>query len=96
MKAFGEFFVDQGMIVDMALHYSEHNPHIHAIMTTRKLDASGNWEKYKEKKVFALDQEGNRIPIIDPATGKTAAATFSGMEKPLAVEESTGTGDRLE
>lgn len=70
MKAFGAFFTDQGMIVDMALHYSEHNPHIHAIMTTRKLDDSGNWEKYKEKKVFALDQEGNRIPIIDPATGE--------------------------
>lgn len=70
MEKFGKFFTEKGMIADMALHYSSHNPHIHAILTTRKIDTSGNWETYKEKKIFALDNEGNRIPVIDPETGE--------------------------
>ena len=29
----------------------------------------GSWAQ-KEKKMYALDEEGNRIPLIDPATGE--------------------------
>lgn len=69
MREFGSFFTDRGFIADLALHYNSHNPHIHAILTTRKLDDTGDWEKYKEKKVYALDVNGNRIPVIDKDTG---------------------------
>lgn len=69
MREFGTFFTDHGFIADLALHYNSHNPHIHAILTARKLDDTGDWEKYKEKKVYSLDEEGNRIPVIDKETG---------------------------
>lgn len=69
MREFGSFFTDRGFIADLALHYNSHNPHIHAILTTRKLDADGVWEQYKEKKVYSLDEEGKRIPVIDKETG---------------------------
>lgn len=69
MQDFGDFFTQKGMIVDMALHYNANNPHIHMLLTTRRLDESGEWEKYKKRSVYALDQEGNRIPVIDQTTG---------------------------
>lgn len=69
MRELGSFFTDRGFVADMALHYNLHNPHIHAILTTRKVNASGEWEQYKEKKVYALDKDGNRIPVIDKETG---------------------------
>jgi len=39
-------------------------------MTTRPKDKNGQWSKYKEKKEYALDKNGERIPIIDESTGK--------------------------
>lgn len=69
MREFGSFFTDHGFVADLALHYNSHNPHIHAILPARKLDVSGEWEQYKEKKVYALDEEGSRIPVIDKETG---------------------------
>lgn len=69
MRDFGNFFTEKGMIADMALHYSVSNPHIHVLLTTRKIDDSGDWETYKKKSVYALDEDGNRIPMIDKETG---------------------------
>ena len=52
-------FTDKGMIADWSLHdKSDGNPH-----------ANGEWGA-KRKDSYALDDNGNRIPVIDPKTGK--------------------------
>jgi len=64
-------FVDEGMCADIAIH-DQHddneNVHAHIMLTTRSLNKDGTWAA-KERKVFALDEHGERIPLIDPATG---------------------------
>lgn len=58
-----------GMIVDVSIHNkSDGNPHAHILLTLREIDSCGRWAQVKEKKVYALDNEGNRIAIIDPET----------------------------
>lgn len=37
-------------------------------LTTRGFKEDGTWAA-KEKKTYALDENGERIPVIDPATG---------------------------
>lgn len=63
-----ENFVDKGMIADFALHKKERNNHIHVMTTVRGFTKSGKWAAM-EKKDYARDENGNRIPIIVPATG---------------------------
>lgn len=47
------------------------NPHAHILVANRPLDAkTGEFERIKTKKVYALDAHGERIPIIDKKTGK--------------------------
>lgn len=46
------------------------NKHSHICMPTRQLDENGEWLKFKQKKEYALDENGERIPVIDPATGE--------------------------
>lgn len=48
---------------------SDGNPHAHIMLTMRGIKSDGTWAQ-KEKKVYALDEDGNRIPLIDPATGE--------------------------
>lgn len=63
-------FVDEGMCADWSIHdKGDGNPHCHIMLTMRPLKESGEWGT-KEKKVYALDDDGNRIPMIDPATGE--------------------------
>lgn len=63
-------FVDKGMIADVALHdKADGNPHGHIMLTTRALKKSGKWAP-KQRSEYKLDQNGNRIPLIDPKTGK--------------------------
>ena len=63
-------FVSVGMCADWALHdKGDDNPHAHIMLTMRGIKPDGSWAA-KEKKAYALDEEGNRIPIIDPATGE--------------------------
>ena len=65
-----ENFVSAGMCADWALHdKSNGNPHAHIMLTMRGIKPDGSWAA-KEKKIYALDEEGNRIPLIDPATGE--------------------------
>lgn len=61
-------FVDKGMAVDFALHKKEGNNHIHVMTTVRGFTKNGTWANM-EKKDYARDENGNRIPLIDPATG---------------------------
>lgn len=63
-------FVSKGMCADIAIHDSGNgNPHAHILLTTRPIKADGTWEA-KEKKDYARDENGNRIPLIDKKTGK--------------------------
>lgn len=63
-------FTSKGMIADFAIHdKGDGNPHVHIMLTTRPILANGKWG-VKERKGFALDENGERIPIIDPKTGE--------------------------
>lgn len=58
-------FVKEGMCADWSIHdKGDGNPHAHIILTTRPLDKNGKWLT-KERKEYALDADGNRIPILD-------------------------------
>ena len=63
-------FTDKGMCADWSLHdKGDGNPHAHILLTVRPIKANGEWgEKRKDR--YALDDNGNRIPVIDPNTGK--------------------------
>lgn len=63
-------FVSEGMCADIAIHDKENgNPHAHILLTIRPLKADGSWGT-KEKKDYARDENGDRIPLIDKKTGK--------------------------
>lgn len=59
-------FVDDGMCVQFAIHDSENpithqrNLHCHMMMTMRPIMEDGTWGD-KQKKVYALDADGNKI-----------------------------------
>ena len=67
-------FVDKGMCADWAIHDSENdkgqrNLHIHVMLTMRPLTENGEWGA-KTKKVYVLDKNGERIPLMDKKTGQ--------------------------
>lgn len=63
-------FVKEGMSADFAIHdKGDGNPHAHIMLTTRGIKENGKWDT-KEKKVLARDENGERIPVIDPKTGQ--------------------------
>lgn len=64
-----ENFVDKGMAADFALHKKDGNNHIHVMTTVRGFTKTGYWASM-EKKDYARDENGNRIPVIDPKTGE--------------------------
>ena len=59
-------FVDRGMIADYAVHLPDKgdavpNPHVHVICPIRPLNPDGTWGA-KQKRVYRLDDAGNRMP----------------------------------
>ena len=60
--------VDAGMCVDWAFHMKDGNPHLHCLCTIRGLKEDGSWD-VRERKEYARDENGERIPEIDPETG---------------------------
>lgn len=67
-------FVAKGMCADWAIHDSENdkgqrNLHIHVLLTMRPLTENGEWGA-KTKKIYVLDENGERIPLIDKKTGQ--------------------------
>lgn len=69
-RKYAEFLADQGMIIDWSIHdKGDGNPHIHMMATTRPITVDGKWGA-KEKKIYKLDANGERVPVIDPQTGE--------------------------
>lgn len=66
---FAGSFANEGMCVDLSIHWKDGNHHAHIMGTTRPIDKDGKWAS-KERKGYKLDAEGNKIPVIDPKTGK--------------------------
>ena len=56
-----EQFVSKGMCCDFAVHdKGDGNPHTHIMLTMRAIDENGKWLP-KCRKVYELDEHGNRI-----------------------------------
>lgn len=71
-----ENFTNEGMCADVAIHEKKvdgknvlhQNPHAHILFTTRAFKEDGTWAP-KEKKAYALDEKGERIPLLDSSIG---------------------------
>lgn len=63
--------VDKGYPCTFAIHEDKEgkNPHAHILVANRQISADGKWQA-KSKMEYVLDEDGNRVPIIDKKTGK--------------------------
>lgn len=62
-------FVERGMIVDFAMHDPDReegipNPHFHFLCPIRPMEETGRWGM-KQRRVYVLDEGGNRIRDTD-------------------------------
>lgn len=57
------------MAVDYAIHWKKGNHHVHVMSPVRGFTKSCEWAQM-EKKDYARDENGNKIPILDPQTGQ--------------------------
>lgn len=69
VREYAKQLTEQGLIVDYSIHWKENNHHIHLLSTTRPMNENGDFVA-KSKKVYMLDKNGERIPLIDKTTGK--------------------------
>ena len=70
VRNFVKPLVEDGMCADWSIHdKGDGNPHAHIMLTMRPIKTNGEWGD-KEKKVYALDENGNKIPVIDENTGE--------------------------
>jgi hypothetical protein len=69
VREYAKQLTEQGLIVDYSIHWKENNHHIHLLSTTRPMNENGDFVA-KSKKVYMLDNNGERIPLIDKTTGK--------------------------
>lgn len=66
---YAQSLADEGMCIDVNIHWKDGNHHAHIMGTTRHITPDGKWA-VKEKKAYKLDANGDKIPQIDPATGQ--------------------------
>lgn len=67
-RGFAQSLADEGMCVDYAIHWKDGNHHAHIMGTTRAIKENGEWAP-KSRKVYDLDEQGQKIPQIDKKTG---------------------------
>lgn len=81
-RGYAQSLANEGMCVDFAIHWKEGNHHAHIMGTTRAIKENGHWGQ-KEKKVYKLDENGQKIPQIDTKTGeqKVRVRKGKGIEK---------------
>lgn len=88
VKGFAQSLADEGMCVDMAIHWKDGNHHAHIMGTTRPIKENGEWGQ-KEKKAYKLDENGQKIPQIDPTTGKQKVRVRKGKGEEKLWERET-------
>ena len=65
-----EHFVSRGMVVDFAIHVPDtepggiQNPHFHVMAPIRPVEPNGKWGM-KQRRVYELDEDGNRLLDAD-------------------------------
>lgn len=61
----------RGYAATYAIHTDAegNNPHAHVLIANRVIKSNGQWGA-KQKKVYVLDENGERVPLIDKATGE--------------------------
>lgn len=61
----------KGYACTYAIHTDKdnNNPHAHILVANRPIDQRGQWSS-KRKMEYALDENGQRVPIIDKETGQ--------------------------
>lgn len=70
VREFAKSLATQGMCVDWALHdKGDGNPHAHIMATVRSIKENGEWAP-KSKKVYDLDDDGNKIYQGKDKTGR--------------------------
>lgn len=69
VRGYAQSLADEGMCVDANIHWKDGNHHAHIMGTTRPIKKNGEWGQ-KEKKAYKLDENGQKIPQIDPKTGE--------------------------
>lgn len=65
-KYINDTFVSDGMIADWNIHWKDNNPHAHIMLTTKPIGEDGKTFVGQKTSVFKLDENGNRIPRLDP------------------------------
>lgn len=69
-------FVSKGYACQISIHdKGDGNPHAHVLVSARPFNKNGQWADVKAKRVYKLDAQGNKIPIIDKKTGKQKIGT---------------------
>lgn len=62
-----------GYAATYAIHEDRegNNPHAHILVANRQIDpATGGWARLKQRMEYVLDEWGERVPLIDPETGR--------------------------
>ena len=94
IREYVQTFVEEGMCADWALHNKgDGNPHAHILLTTRPIKGNGEWE-VKEKKGYALDEKGERIPLIDENTGKQKVDSCNRKQWKREIIQANGWNDQ--
>ena len=76
-----EFFVSKGMIADFAIHdKGDGNPHAHILLTMRAMDENGKWLP-KSRKVYDLDENGERIRLASGKWKSTRKIPWTGTNR---------------
>lgn len=79
-----ENFVSRGMVVDFAVHQPDRedggipNPHFHVLCPIRPIEQNGKWG-LKQRRVYELDEDGNRIRGADGNFVFNAVPTITGL-----------------
>ncbi len=87
-REFCKSLAKEGMCVDWAIHWKEGNHHFHAMATTRPIKENGEWGN-KEKKAYKLDENEQRIPIMDAKTGEQKVDSRNRKQWERVLVEST-------
>lgn len=68
-----ENLTSDGYAATYAIHEDREgsNPHAHILVANRQIDPkTGGWARLKQRMEYVLDDQGNRVPQIDPETGR--------------------------